>query len=101
MTKKESDRKIFAWLAAFLAIVGFLIALAVKKDDKYVMFYAKQGLVLGLGFILSGILSWIPIVGWIFSIFIFILWIITWINALSGKEKNTWLVGDLASKFKF
>lgn len=100
MTKKNNDKIIFAWLAVFFTIIGFVIAMILKRDDKYVMFYAKQGLVLFIAFIVASIISWIPIIGWLFSIFVFILWAMTWINALSGEEKNTWLIGDLAEKIK-
>jgi len=103
--KKGDDRILFAFLAAFLTIIGFIIALIIKKDDKYVMFYAKQGLILFIGWIIAGIISAIPIIGWfvlgpILWIALLILWIITWINALSGKQKKTWIIGDLAEKIK-
>lgn len=103
--KKGDDRIVFAFLAAFLTIIGFIIALIIKKDDKYVMFYAKHGLILFIGWIIAGILSVIPIIGWlilgpILWIALLILWVITWINALSGKQKKTWIIGNLAEKIK-
>ena len=101
MTKKSDDKIIFAWLATFFTIIGFLIAILLKKDDKYVMFYAKQGLILFIGqiiiWLLSGIFSWLTILLWIF---LAILWAMAWINALSGKEKNTLIIGSLAEKIK-
>ena len=100
MTKKNNDKIIFERLAAFFTMIGFLIAILLKRDDKYVMFYAKQGLVLFLASIAASIISWIPVIGWLFGIFVFILWAMTWINALSGEQKNTWLIGDLAEKIK-
>ena len=41
VANRSDDRKLFAFLAAFLSIVGFVIAVVTKKDDRYVMFYAK------------------------------------------------------------
>ncbi|MEK6817360.1 MAG: hypothetical protein AABX80_01030, partial [Nanoarchaeota archaeon] len=97
----KDDKIIFAWLATFFTIIGFLIAILLKKDDKYVMFYAKQGLILFIGqiiiWLLSGIFGWIKYPLWIF---LAILWAMAWINALSGEQKNTWLIGDLAEKIK-
>ena len=99
---KDKDEKIlFAFLATFFTVIGFLIALVLKRNDKYVMFYAKQGLVLFIGQLLIAALSPIlflmsPIL-WVFWI---ILWVIAWINALSGEKKNTFLIGDLAEKIK-
>lgn len=100
MAKKEDDKILFAWIATFFTIIGFIIALLTKKDDEYVMFYAKQGLVIFLISIIASILSWIPIIGWVLWVFALILWAMSWINALSGELKNTWIIGDLAEKIK-
>jgi len=101
MAEKNNDKIIFAWLAVFFTIIGFLIALILKKDNKYIMFYAKQGLILFIGqiiiWLLSGILGKLIILFWIF---LAILWAMAWINSLSGEEKNTFLIGDLAEKIK-
>jgi uncharacterized membrane protein len=97
-SKKADDSKTFAFLATFLSIIGFLIVLLTKKDDKYVMFYARQSLVVFIAWVIAGILGWIPILGWILSVVVFVLWIFSWIYALSGKEKNTPLIGSIANK---
>ena len=104
-TNKQSDSKLFAFLATFLTIIGFIIALIFKRDDTYVMFYAKQGLVLFIFQIIIGIVGAIPFVGWFFLgpllwILFIIIWIMAWINALSGKKKDTWLIGELAKKIR-
>jgi len=101
-TKKqnEQEKQLFAWLSAFFTIIGFIIAIILKRDDKYVMYYAKHGLVLFIGFIIASFLTWIPLIGWIFWVLVFILWIITWINALSGKKKETFIITDLAKKIE-
>jgi uncharacterized membrane protein len=107
VSKKNDDRNLFAFLATFLSIIGFIIALAVKKDDQYVMFYAKQSLVVFItaviGAIINSILVWIPILGWIImfaiNLFVLVLWIFSWIYALSGKEKEVPIVGCYAKKF--
>lgn len=94
----QQERQLFAWLSVFLTIVGFIIALILRKDDKYIMFYAKHGLVLFIGFIVAGVLTWVPVLGWLLWLFVFALWIVAWINALSMKKKNTFLVTELAEK---
>jgi uncharacterized membrane protein len=103
---KKGDSKIFAFLATFLSIIGFIIALITKKDDKYVMFYAKQSLVLFIVAIIAGIINsilmWIPIIGWIIAtiinLFIAILWILSWVYALSEEEKDVPFIGEYAKK---
>ena len=101
---KKSGSKIFAWLATFLTIIGFIIALLARRDDEYVMYYAKQGLVLFIGqVIIWFVSSWAlfgSIIGPVLWVFWFILWLIAWINALSGEKKETWLVQDIAKKIR-
>ena len=106
--RREDDKKLFAFLAVFLSIIGFAIALIAKKQDKYVMFYAKQSLVL----FIAGIIIWIasffllliPVIGYLIYIVASALlvagWVIGWIYALSGDEKEIPLIGQYAYKIK-
>ena len=107
-TKKSDDSKLFAFLAVFLSIIGFIIALVAKKDDKYVMYYAKQSLVLFIIWVIVWVASTIltmitfglaavivyPLVGCV----MFIFWIIQIVYSLSGKMKPTPLIGHYAEK---
>jgi len=107
--KKNDDRKTFAFIATFFGIVGFIITIATKRKDKYVMFYAKQSLTIFIfaiiGAIISSIIGIIPIFGWIVSeairLLILILWVFSWANALSDKEKETPVIGQYAKNFNF
>ncbi len=101
--KKCDDSKFFAFLAIFLSIVGFIIALLAKREDKYVMFYAKQSLILfiaGIFVRILAVLLAITIIGiiavpvvWIAYV---VIWVIALINSLSGKQKDTPIVGKYA-----
>jgi len=97
-SKDNSDRKLFAFLGIFLTVIGFLIAVLTKKNDKYVMFYANQGLVLFLAFVVCSILFWIPFVGQVLWLLVFILWIIGIVYSLSGEMKKIPVIGDLVAK---
>ena len=97
--KKNDDSKGFAFLTTFLSILGFIIALLAKKDDKYVMFYAKQSLVVFIAWIIAAILSIVPVLGWILEVIVLVLWVISWVYALSGKEKEVPIIGKFARKF--
>ncbi len=107
-TKEIEEGKVFAFLGVFLSIVGFVIAILAKKENKYVMYYAKQGLVLFIayivGWVITLLIGWIPVIGWIITgiiwILLFLMWLIGWINALSGKQKPLIILGDLGEKFK-
>ena len=98
--KKDDDRKLFAFLATFLSIVGFIIALATKKNDKYVMHYAKQSLVIFLVFLLGWIVMIVPLIGWVIGPIVDIIglvfWVISWIYALTGEVKEVPIVGKYA-----
>jgi len=106
---KKDDSTIYAFLATILSIIGFIIAILVKRDDKYVMYYAKHSLVIfiigAIGGVLGAILNWIPVIGPIINlgifIVVFIAWILSWVYALSGKEKVIPIITDWAKMFKF
>jgi uncharacterized membrane protein len=105
--KKQSDSRLFAFLAVLLSIVGFIIALLAKKEDKYVMFYAKQSLILFLAGIIVNILVVLltmTVVGLIAVPVIWVLYVVLWIialvNSLSGKQKYTPIIGEYAKSIK-
>jgi len=86
-----------------IPIAGYIILRLMKDKDKYALYYAKQGLALGIvwaiGHIVLTILVITLLLNFIWSPVMGILWIISVINALSGKMKPTPLVGKLAGKF--
>ncbi len=100
--QKNEDSKIWAFLGVFLGLIGFLIVLLTRKDDKYAMYYAKMGLVLTIAWIILAIVNIIPVIGWVIyvvgGIALLILWVIAFIAALSGEEKKVFLLSDLAAK---
>lgn len=106
---KDDNKILFAFLVAFLSIIGFVIALIVKRDDEYVMFYAKQSLVVFIFSVIIGILAkiflFLPVIGIIINaavgIVTFVLWLLSWIYALSGEEKEVPIVGRYARRFRF
>ena len=103
MATKNKPDKAWAFIGIFLGIVGFILVLLAKRDSKYAMFYAKQGLVIylfGIVVFISGIIpllgSTIKVIG---TLIIFVLWIVGLVYSLSGKMKDVPLVGEFAKKF--
>jgi uncharacterized membrane protein len=97
------EGKLYAILAYVLSIIGFILVLVAKKDNKFAMFHAKQSLVLFFGFIIANVAYWlIPflgiIVGGLLNLALLVLLIMGIINAASGAEKNLPVIGDLAAK---
>lgn len=91
-----SDNKLLAAIS-YIWIIG-LILLFLKKDSPFVQFHAKQATVL---FIASVVFGFIPVLGWILNIVVFVFAIIGLISALQGKKTELPLVGDLARKINF
>ncbi len=101
------ESKIFAFLAYLLGIIGFVIVLLAKKEDKFAMYHAKQSLVLCIAAVIVYIAGvFIPIIGWFIILplgylLITILWIFGMVRALTGVEKPLPLIGKYGEKFKF
>ncbi|HLC78483.1 MAG TPA: DUF4870 domain-containing protein [Candidatus Nanoarchaeia archaeon] len=102
--KKEDDTKIYAFLATFLSIVGFVIALMAKKENKYVMFYAKQSLIIFIVYVIAVAVEMLPLIGSILGPIIYlatlVFWIFSWVYALSGNMKKVPFIGNYAEKLK-
>ena len=106
--KSNDDRKLLAFLGVFLMVIGFIIALAAKKNDKYVMYYGKQGLVLFIACVIimaAGTILWsIPVLGGLIMslsyIGVIVLWVVGLINSLSGEMKPVPVMGHFANKIK-
>jgi len=101
MSVGEGNKILFGILAYLGPLV--IVSLLVKKDDSFVKFHIKQGLVLLSISIILWILSSIMWSFWpiskIIHIALFILSIIGIINVVQKKEKELPLVGDLARYF--
>ena len=90
---KKSDSNLMGALA-YLWILS-VVMLLVKKDDPFVKFHARQGLIL---FLAGIVLSFIPVIGWILNLVILVFDIMGFVNAIGGKQVKLPLVGDLAEK---
>ena len=98
----KKDEKDLMALLSYLGIL-FLIPLLAGKDNEFNQFHAKQGLVLFIAEIVTAMLTWIPIIGWIGGPLLYIAWfifsIIGIVNVLQGEKKELPLIGQLAEKF--
>lgn len=88
------EPNVAAGLACILGWIGGLVFFLIEKESKFVKFYAFQSLILCL----SGILGAIPFIGWLYAIFVFVMWIITIINSFSGKIFKVPVIGNFAAK---
>jgi len=100
---EESKHDIVMGILAYLGILVIIPYLA-KKDDKFVKFHIKQGLVL---FAIEVIVWLISFVIWrlwpiydIINLALFVLAIMGIINVAHGKEKELPIVGKFSEHFK-
>ena len=89
----SNDSKLFAALS-YLWLLS-VVMLVLKKDDEFVKFHAKQGTVI---FVVSIILWFIPIIGWLLQIVVLIAVVIGFLKAYSGERFKLPVIGDLADK---
>lgn len=80
-------------IVSYITFIGWIVALVLNSNQKTELgaFHLRQSL--GL-FITGMILWWIPVVGWILNVVVFIFWLIGLINAIQGESKPVPLVGD-------
>lgn len=85
-----------------LPILGFVLVMILNKKDSFAVYYAKQGLVLGLATLVLQALLTVTIIlsplAMLVGIGSLVLWVLSVINAVSGKEKPTPLTGALVKK---
>ncbi len=94
-------------MAAIAYIIFFVPLLTDSKDDPFVKFHVKQGLLLVILSILvsifNSIIGRIPIVGWLIGLILvfglFVLWLIGIMNALNGKMDPLPVVGQYAEQY--
>jgi len=89
-----SDSNLMAALS-YVWIIS-IIMMIIKKDDQFVVFHAKQGLVL----FIASFIGVIPVIGWFIWIIVVIFEIIGFIKALSGERYKIPVIGDIAEKIK-
>jgi len=102
----KGESKVWAFLAYLLGIIGFLLVILLKKNDKFAMYHAKQSLVLFIFVLLvSFVGSIIPILGWFIIIPLgyllsAILFIQGIVYSLTGAQKRLWVIGRFGEKMK-
>lgn len=89
-----SDQNIMAALS-YVWIIS-LIMLVVKRNDDFVQFHAKQGVIL----LLLSILGFIPVLGWILWALAVAGMVVGFINAWQGKRYQLPLVYGWSQKVK-
>lgn len=81
-------------IVTYMTLIGFLIAIcSVQSKDRsdYLKFHLNQSLVIHL----FALLSALPVIGWLWCIFIFIVWLLALIGACQRRMTKVILFGDI------
>ncbi len=86
----SSDGKNVA-IIAHLTWIGWIVALVMNNGNKseFGSFYVRQM----LGFLLLGFLVPVPFLGWILGLVLIAAWIMSFLSALQGEMKPSFLLG--------
>lgn len=98
-SKGQSSNTLMAVLCYF-GILVLIPLLTDAKNDPFVKFHIKQGLVLLIAYVICGFIFWIPVIGWLLGLVLFVLFIIGVINAATGKQSPLPIIGQMADKIK-
>ena len=77
-------------IVAYITWIGLIIAL-VAGDKDGAKFHLNQALVI----MLFSMLSFIPIIGWIWAVFMVVCWFLGLIAAINQEEKRVPLIGTI------
>lgn len=93
-----------AGLLCYLAgVITGVIFLIIEKENRFVRFHAIQSImVFVVIFVLSLVLSAIPLIGWLLSLLLSPVSLVLWIFLMWKAYQNEWfklpVIGDLAEK---
>ena len=91
-------------MAIIAYIVFFIPLLTEAKDDPFVKYHVKQGLVLFVTWVAAGFISIVPFIGWmlspILSLGMLVLMVVGILSASKGEQKPLPIIGKYADSFK-
>jgi len=102
-TVNGSNQNIMGALTYIAGFITGIVFLLIEKQNEFVRFHAMQSTITFGGiFVLSLVLGFIPLIGWILGILLgpvtVILWIVLMFKAYSGEKFKLPYIGELAEK---
>ena len=84
-------------ILSYITLIGFIAAVIIHSNKKTQLgaFHLRQT----LGIFICTLPIIIPFLGWIWGIFVFVMWIMGLISAVQGEMKPLPLVGPLFQKW--
>lgn len=96
------DRNLAAALSYLLGFITGIVFLLIEKNDKFVRFHAMQSTLVFLAImVLNVAVNVLPVIGWMFSVFIIwplsvALWLVLMFKAFQGEHFKLPYFGDMA-----
>ena len=83
-------------IVSYLSLIGWIIAFVLYQNDKseLAIYHLRQSLGINILGVIGWVVFWIPILGWLAAIFLFVLWIMGLIYAAQGEAKPVPLIGN-------
>jgi uncharacterized membrane protein len=102
-TSTGLEENVAGLLCYVLGWITGLVFFLIEKENKMVRFHALQSIIVfGAITVVSIIVSWIPIIGYIIGILLSVLalvmWILLMIKAYQGEKYKVVIAGDIADK---
>ena len=102
-TSTGLEENVAGLLCYVLGWITGLVFILIEKENKMVRFHALQSIIVfGAITVVSIIVSWIPIIGYIIGILLsvlaLVLWILLMIKAYQGEKYKVVIAGDIADK---
>jgi len=97
MAKEDDQSKIVA-IVSYITLIGWIIALILNQSKKTELgsFHIRQALLI---YIIWFILWWIPVVGWILNIVVFVFWVMGLVSAIQCEQNEVPIIGPLAQQW--
>ena len=102
-TSTGLEENVAGLLCYVLGWITGLVFILIEKENKMVRFHALQSIIVfGAITVVSIVVSWIPIIGYIIgillSILALVLWILLMVKAYQGEKYKLVIAGDIAEK---
>ena len=83
-------------IVSYLSFIGWIIAFVIYQNDKpaLAIYHIRQALGINIIGIIGWGIFWIPIIGWLAAIFLFVIWLMGLISAAQGEARPVPLVGE-------
>lgn len=81
-------------IIGYIGWIGWIIAF-LAGDKEGAKFHLNQALVLNIASLISGVLAFIPVIGWLLSVAVFVFWIMGIVAAIKEEEKELPIIGGI------